>query len=241
MLQLTKTYDKCRAKKPRLTAVFIHGIASDSGSFNGLFEYLAQDEEMKDVRLVAFDLLGAGKSYTSDELEYNYDEQLEALYNAISNLDVEGPLVLVGHSMGTMIVTRFASLHPELVQGLVLISAPVYRKEDIENPIFKKAMDGFRGAVATKGREILESKAFNNEIQNIVSDVTNYDYLVGLNKPTIIIYGELDKLIAPFNIPAVLEANKNVTAMKTMGAHSVAKDKYSEIAKALKDFERGGK
>lgn len=239
MLKLAKTYDKCGTDEPELTAVFLHGIASSSKSFEGLFDYFQNhNDEIKNIRLVAFDLLGAGKSYASDELEYDYKEQLEALFNAISELNINGPLVLVGHSMGTLIAIRFASLHPELVSGLILISAPIYRKEDIENPMFKKAMDGFRSVVATKSKELIKSKVFDNEMKNIVSDVENYEYLLRLSKPTIIIYGELDTIIASFNIPAVLKSNKNVSAVKTGGAHGVGKDKYGEIVVALKKLAK---
>lgn len=234
MLKLTKTYDVCRSGEPKLTAVFIHGIAASSASFDGLFEHMLDKDSTREMRLIAFDLLGAGKSYTSDKLEYNYDEQLEALDNAIKNLDVHGPLILVGHSMGTMIATRYA--HEHKVDGLVLISAPVYRKKDIENPMFDKAMEGFREVVGRKNRELLNSVAFNNEIKNIVSNVENYDYLARLDVPTTIIYGELDQIIGIFNYPKLLENNSNIVAIQTPGAHGVTVDKYNKIISALKEY-----
>ncbi len=241
MLELAKTYDVCRSGEPKLTVVFLHGIASSSASFAGLFEHLIVDRTTCEMRLVAFDLLGSGKSYTSDTLEYNYDEQLEALKNAIDKLHVQGPLVIVGHSMGTMIATRFASQHKNLVKGLVLISAPVYREEDIKNPMFEKAMIGFREVVGAKSRELLESKAFNNEIKNIVSDVNNYNYLLKLDIPTIIIYGELDRIIASFNLPELVKQNPHIQLSRTAGAHGVTVDKYNKITSALKTYLRKGK
>ena len=240
MLKLAKSFDLCRSDNPNAAAIFIHGIAASSKSFDGLFNNIVEKNNLEDMRLVAFDLLGSGKSYTSDELEYNYDEQLEALNNAIKELNFNKPLVLVGHSMGTMIATRFSSLHPELVKGLVLISAPVYRREDIENPLFERAMDGFRNVVSKKGNEVLKSKAFNNEIKNIVSNKENYNYLLRLSKPTVIIYGELDKIIAPFNIPQLLKDNPNIKAIKTAGAHGVSKDKYAKIISTLRKLNNEG-
>ena len=236
MLKLTKTYDVCLTGEPKLTVVFLHGIAADTSSFEGLLAHLLREASMKEMRMVAFDWLGAGKSYTSDELNYDYKEQLEALKNSINKLNVKGPLVLVAHSMGTMLATRFAADNQRLVKGLVLVSAPVYKKEDIENPLFEKAMEGFREVVGRKSKGLLESKAFNNEIKNIVSDVHNYDYLVGLKQPTTIIYGELDKIIAPFNYPGLLKANPNLIAQKTPGSHGVTIDKYGKISTAIKGF-----
>lgn len=236
MLELAKTYDVCRAGEPKLTVVFLHGIASSSASFDGLFEYLMVNKAAKNIRLVAFDLLGAGKSYTSDELNYDFTEQLEALKSSIDKLDAGGPVVIVGHSMGTMIATRFADAHKRLVKGLVLVSPPVYKKEDIENPLFEKAMEGFREVVGKKNSEMLTAKSFNNEIKNIVSNPHNYDFLLKLSQPTTIIYGELDKIIAPYNIPGLVKENSNIVVIKTPGAHGVTVDKYSKILGALKNF-----
>lgn len=232
MLELTKTYD--RSGESELTVVFLHGIAASSKSFAGLLEYLSGKEDLRRLRFVAYDWLGAGESYTSDELEYNYAEQLEALGNSVKRLG-DGPLVVVAHSMGTLIAVRFAEIC-ERVKGLVLVSPPVYRKEDIENPAFEKAMAGFREVVGRKADGILESKVFNNEISNIVSNKENYEHLLKVKQPTVLVYGELDQIIAPFNIPKVLKANGKIRAVKTAGSHGVAHDKYAKIARVLKDF-----
>lgn len=237
MLELAKAYDICHVDKPKLTIVFLHGIAADSSSFDGLIKYLSKNNYYKDVRLVAFDWLGSGKSYTSDELNYDFKEQLGALHQSVAKLNAE-KIVIVAHSMGTMLATRFADQYPELVQGLILISAPVYLEEDIKNPMFKKAMDGFREVVGRKSKGLLKSKAFNNEIEYIVSDVKNYDFLLKVKKTTIIIYGELDRIIAAYNIPALVGANSYISAVKTAGPHGVTMDKYSKIDKAIKSFQK---
>ena len=236
MLELAKTYDVCRGEKPKSTVIFLHGIAADSSSFNGLLKYLSNSDVADELRLVAFDLLGAGKSYASDELEYNFKEQLDALSNSIDKLKVSGPVIIVAHSMGTMIATRFTEAHKRLVKGLVLLSAPIYRQEDIENPMFTKAMEGFREVVGRKAHGLLTAKSFNNEIKYIVSNPHNYDYLVRLKTPTTIIYGELDRIIASYNLPALLKMNPNIMAVKTAGSHGVTRDKYNKVLLALKNF-----
>lgn len=198
---------------------------------------------MHEVRLVAFDLLGAGKSYASDALNYDFDEQLLALENSIKKLGIVGPMIIVAHSMGTMIATRFADAHPNLVDGLILISAPIYRREDIENPLFERAINGFREIVSKKNPALTKTKVFDSEIKNIVSNPENYDYLVKLSQPTIIIYGELDKIIGAPNITELLKQNSHIKAVKVPGAHGVSVDKFGKISSALKKFlnERGTK
>ena len=193
--------------KPELTAVFIHGIASDSSSFENALKYLEEVKRLDKVRFVAFDLLGAGKSYTSDELEYNMEEQIEALHNAIEQLELTTPLVLVGHSMGTFIVTRYADTYKDSAKRLILVSPPIYTEKDLANPAFDKALDVFRDAVSIKNREILETKAFNNSIKNIVTSKKNYKTLASIKTPTVLIYGDKDAFIALYNLPKILADN----------------------------------
>ena len=228
-LELHKAHDFCVSGRPRLTVVMIHGIASDASTYDMALKYLEGTTSMQDVRFVTFDLLGAGKSPTSDKLKYNYPEQIAALRNSIVKLKVDTPLVLVGHSMGTMIVTRYADEYRRGVKHLILVSPPIYSPKDFENPLFIKGMEQFKKAVRLKNRVGLDDRAFENEMKYIVMDPKNYARLVGINKPTTLIYGEMDRIIASSNIPGVLKSNPMVAALKTPGAHGVTHDKYGKI------------
>ena len=233
-LILTKTHDFCAVKEPKLTVVFIHGIAADSSSFANALEYLEKQSSLSDIRFVAYDLLGSGQSYTDDRLNYDLDEQIEALHNSLEELNPNTPLVLVGHSMGTFIVTRYASIYNESITYLILISPPIYTKEDLENPAFEKGMEVFRDAVSLKNRKILETKAFNNSIKNIVQNRDNYKTLANIEIKTTLIYGDADQFIASFNLPKILADNPNyITAIKTVGHHSVSHEKYHKMADIL--------
>ena len=229
-MKLAKTHDG-GADKPKLTAVLIHGIASDSGDWGKALEYL--EKELPEVRFVTFDLLGAGKSYAGEELNYDYADQLEALRNSINGLGVTTPLVLVGHSLGTFIVTRYADTYTSEVDRLILVSPPVYTLEDFKNPAFTKAVEAFESTLAAKNPEILTQKSFRNSMDNIVMDKKNYDVLAKLETPTTLIYGDEDQIIASYNVPRLLADNSGVTAVKTHGRHGVTQDKYAEIKKIL--------
>lgn len=232
-LKLAKTYDNCPSKNPRLTLVFLHGIGSDSSTFNSAISYLEGTTSLKDVRFVSFDLLGSGKSLKSDKLNYDFKEQLEALDNAISDLKLKTPLVLVGHSMGTLIAERYTDLHRRKVKELILISPPIYRPADFENPVFQEGMKNFEKIVIAKNPAMKNDKAFHNELKNIILNPKNYDIILRLTRPTTLIFGLADQIIANFNIPGVIKKNPKIKAVETPGTHGVTHDKYSKMVEVV--------
>ena len=233
-LMLKKTHDYSAVKEPKLVVVFIHGIASDSSTFDRALHYLEGIKSLNDVRFVTFDLLGSGKSVKSDELNYSYSEQLEALHNSIEKLGVgETSLVLIGHSMGTLIVTRYAETYKGSVSHLVLISPPIYTEKDLDNPAFAAGMKVFQDAVSVRNREVVEEKSFKNSISKIVMNRRNYAVLAGIKIPTVLIYGVQDRFIGVYNVPHLLKENPNITAIKTEGLHGVSRDKYTKLTGVL--------
>ena len=235
-LILRKAYDHCVVKEPKLTVVFVHGIAADSSSFKRALDYLEGTRSLQDVRFVAFDLLGSGKSYASDKLNYDYVEQLEALHNAILKLKLTTPVVMVGHSMGALIATRYTHTYKGTIKKLILISPPMYTEKDLANPAFRAGMKLFRDAVSVTNRKILEEKSFNSSMDKIVGDKKNYQVLAELKTPTVLICGKMDQFIASYNLPKLLKENpKYLTAIKTEGRHGVSRDKYSKMVGILEE------
>ncbi len=236
-LILEKTHDFSRTKEPVLAVIFIHGIASDSSSFNKALNYLENAKLAEKMRFITFDLLGSGDSYESDDLEYDYKDQLTALNNAIKRLNLNIPIVLVGHSMGTLIVTRYANTYKKTIKELILVSPPLYTEKDLINPAFATATKIFREAVSVKDKKILEKKSFNNSMEKIVLDKKNFKVICGLKTPAVLVYGKLDQFISSYNIPIVLKENpKYITVIETDGRHGVSRDKYVVIGKILEDI-----
>lgn len=235
-LVLEKAYDSCKAKEPELTVIMIHGIASDSSSYDHAVEYFKGVKALDSVRFICFDLLGSGKSLKNDELEYDYKEQITALRNSILKLNLKTPVVLIGHSLGTFIVTRYANTYKDEVLKLILVSPPIYTEEDYKNPVFEAGMKVFRDAISLKNREILNEKPFINSMNKIVMNKSNYPNLVKLRTPAVLIYGIHDQIIASYNIPRLKKDNPGVfSIIKTEGRHGVSRDKYTKIAKILEE------
>ncbi len=235
-LLLAKTHDFAASAQPRLAVVMIHGLASDSSTYDRALAAFEKSAKLKDARFITFDLLGAGKSPKGNELEYDYKEYLNALHNSIQELQLDIPLVLVGHSLGTFIVTRYTKKYEDDIKKLILISPPIYTKKDLEHPAFAAGMKLFEEGVSVKNPGILKKKSFRNAIDNIVMDKSNYDTLATLETPAVLIYGSKDQFIASQNIPGLLETNHNLTAIKTSGRHGVTEDKYTEVEHVLEEL-----
>ena len=137
-------------------------------------------------------------------------------------------MTFIGH------IECYADTYKKSAKHLILVSPPIYTEEDLENPMFEKAIDLFRDAVSLKNRQVLETKAFNNSLKNIVMNKKNYKTLANLKTYTTLIYGDADKFIASFNMPKILADNpKYLKAIKTIGHHGVSRDKYSKMVGVL--------
>ncbi|XTZ15968.1 alpha/beta fold hydrolase [Micromonospora echinospora] len=107
----------------RPTVVLVHGFCLDMGTFHFQRKLLAQRGEH---RVVAYDQPGHGRSGKLETGEYDLTALGHALRRVIDRTTPDGPLVLVGHSMGGMTIMAFAELYPEMfgdrVVGTVLMA-----------------------------------------------------------------------------------------------------------------------
>jgi pimeloyl-ACP methyl ester carboxylesterase len=103
------------------TMVFVHGYALNLDCFHFQREYFRGKH-----RLVFYDQRSHGRSGRSSKEHATIDQLGDDLARVLEELVPEGPVVLVGHSMGGMTVMAFAERHPEVfaerVAGVALIS-----------------------------------------------------------------------------------------------------------------------
>ena len=95
------------------TVVAVHGITANHRTFAVLAEALPRH------RLLAPDLRGRGASHTLPG-PWGIDRHAEDVAGLITAY-AEGPVVLVGHSMGGFVAAALVRRFPDLVSGLVLI------------------------------------------------------------------------------------------------------------------------
>ncbi len=100
--------------------VLVHGFSVPSYEWEPTAEVL----ENTGYRVLSYDLYGRGFS-ARPAVEYDLDLFVRQLEELTTALELHGPIVVVGHSMGGPIAASFATLHPEQISGVVLIAPEV--------------------------------------------------------------------------------------------------------------------
>jgi pimeloyl-ACP methyl ester carboxylesterase len=72
-------------------------------------------------RVIATDQIGFGKSSKPGAYQYSFQQLAENTNTLLDGAGVK-QMSIVGHSMGGMLATRFALMHPERVEKLVLVN-----------------------------------------------------------------------------------------------------------------------
>lgn len=98
-------------------------VIADAG--NGDFSLtwgLVQPEVAKLARICVYDRAGYGWS-DPNPAPRTAQRMAAELHTLLQNAEIEGPYILVGHSLGGLNVRMYASLYPEGVVGVVLVDA----------------------------------------------------------------------------------------------------------------------
>jgi pimeloyl-ACP methyl ester carboxylesterase len=104
---------------PELTVVLVHGFALDRRTWHFQRRFLAQLADPA-VRQVIYDQRSHGRSERAPRSSCTIDQLGHDLDAVLRALAPDGPLVLVGHSMGGMTIMALADQRPELFADRVL-------------------------------------------------------------------------------------------------------------------------
>ncbi|MBC1766276.1 2-succinyl-6-hydroxy-2,4-cyclohexadiene-1-carboxylate synthase [Listeria welshimeri] len=113
-------------EKPVL--LMLHGFTGSNKTFQESITHLEEH-----FSIVAPDLLGHGKTDSPDEIaRYSIERIVDDLVTILQELKIMQCFVL-GYSMGGRVATAFASAHPEMVRGLILVSSsPGLAQKDLQ-------------------------------------------------------------------------------------------------------------
>jgi len=106
---------RTRDDSPPVTVVFVHGFCLNLDCWH--FQRAAYRGL---VRAVYYDQRSHGRSGDSDRAHATIDQLGRDLRRVLDDVVPDGPVVLVGHSMGGMSILAFAEQHPELIGSRVV-------------------------------------------------------------------------------------------------------------------------
>lgn len=145
------------------TVVLLHG-KNFSGNY---WERTAKDLVKEGYRVIMPDQIGFGKSSKPENFSYTFHLLAEYTHNLLKDKKVS-EAIIVGHSMGGMLATRYALMYPNEVKKLILV-----------NPI---GLEDWKTKVPYKN----VNEQFQNELKNNESSIRDYQkisYFDGKWKP----------------------------------------------------------
>ena len=242
-----------QANKPQI--VFLHGIGSNSASWDGQFTELSDD-----YNLLTWDAPGYGKSTCiADEWAnaYDYSRRLKSLIDYVGF----DKIILVGQSLGAIIATAFGILYPEIVAKLTLVcpaTGYACQKGDILPSNVQSRINDLKelGAIefgAKRYKNLLNDNASEHAkivVETTMQSVNPEGYMrathllaqsnlrelvANLQFKPAIIYGKSDKIIKQEAVQALIDITKTteVYALEN-GSHALAIEFYHEFNQILK-------
>ncbi len=184
------------------TLVFVHGWSCDSRYWREQLEFFS-----KNNRIVLIDLAGHGHSGTNRS-KYTmtaFGEDVQSVVEAIGSKNV----ILIGHSMGGVVIAEAARLMPDRVKGLIGIDT----LENVEYPLTKEALEQmlapFKNDFQTGSRQFVSEMLLpgtDSQLREwILSDMSSAPPSIALSSLTEIltlsVTGQLAKLFDKIKVP----------------------------------------
>lgn len=241
----TLNYEDNQVKKPRATLVFIHGIGNSIDSWREVIAKLPSD-----VRIIAVDLLGFGDSPKPDWATYSTRVQAQSVMATLVKCSIKGKVILVGHSLGSMVSIEIAKGYPWLVRSMILCSPPLYLADDTKPrllPRSDKILKSIYNSVHNYPDEFVKLKGFAVKyglanpdfdiapdsvdaymatLKAAIINQTSYYDAVKLAIPTHIIQGTLDPFVVARNLKQLTKDNHYIKLTTIVAAHEVRGSKF---------------
>ncbi len=246
--------------------ILIHGLAASLFDWNDLLPALAQ----AGYAAYALDLLGHGKSLKPHNLADYCVAQVFAHFEGwIKSLEIDQPLVLVGHSLGGHLAIEFALRHSQQVRALALcdpfysleqmpfLLRTYYHRPPISAAMIKRTPEWvFRRAVDLTSFSIRNGYALSDEVRaqtaadykrahpgifNIPHSLSDLTpRLSAVSQPTLVLWGARDQTLAPASFPKMLKMLPNASGSVIPGAGHVPHQSHpDEFNRQVLAFLRG--
>jgi len=141
--QTRYTYIRPQEPHSKTPLILLHGFGASIGHWRHNLEILSQQHTV-----YALDLLGFGASQKATA-NYNIKLWVQQVYDFWKFL-IRQPAILVGNSIGSLVCLAAADTHPDMVQGIVMMSLPDPSLEQEAIPVFlQPVVAGIKNIVAS--------------------------------------------------------------------------------------------
>ena len=229
-----------KPKKPRGVVLFIHGIGNSGDAWSEVIEKLPRD-----VGVIAIDLLGFGDSPKPEWAVYSAKVQARSVLATYFKLRITSPVIIVGHSLGSLVAIEIAKRYPLIVKSLILCSPPLYdtaevkkrfdvRPDSLLRQLYSSAYerpDEFVKLSSVAMKYNLINKSFNVTSDNVASYMATLQTMIinqtslhdaqAIKVPTTIIHGTLDPVVIAKNLKLVVRTNPHVALTSVLAGHEV--------------------
>jgi len=120
-----------------VTILALHGLGGSGRYWDGLAEGL--EGSGGKVRILAPDLAGFGGSTIDNVTNLTREHHLRDLDAIVATAAPDGPIIVLGHSMGGVLAGLWALRRPERIAGIAIIATPEPGGDDLD---FRAALDG---------------------------------------------------------------------------------------------------
>ena len=244
------------------TIIMLHGFGGSKDNWLRFAKLFTPN-----YRVIIPDLPGFGESSKPQDAKYNIMSQVERLNLLVKELKLT-KFNIVGNSMGGSIAGNYAVDYPDMVKTLALFDSagvltPVKSERALLlekgiNPLVAKDEKGYDRLLEITfvkpiqlppviknylAKQAIKAAPLNEKIYNEISNTDLTLLETKLNKikaPTLIVWGDKDKVIDVSSVPIFKKKIKNSQAaiIKECG-HLPMLEKPQETASAYKDFLKG--
>lgn len=113
---LKMAYMDVKPQKPNgETVLLLHGKLFNGRYWEGVIQFLTS----KGYRVIAPDQIGFGRSSQPQHYQFTFQSLASNTHDLLDYLHIS-KVIVIGHSMGGMLATRFALMYPQQTEALVL-------------------------------------------------------------------------------------------------------------------------
>lgn len=226
--------------------ILLHGFLCSSKYWNHLQPYLTA----KGYRVIAIDLLGFGNAPKPRYSTYGYQEHIAYLDVVFKQLKLDKPFILIGHSMGALLATRYAVLHPSRVTSLALLHPPLYKDVEEARKSLRDTGRLYRFLLDSKYRRFgwafIKTFAFyhiakhsrmgrERSLKNVIEISEVFGDLEHVETKTLLLMGLKDRPEYNVNVKEAHLSSSVTVVTKNISHHSPATNPLA-IQKTILDF-----